>query len=119
MKNADKNVSIEIGKFQRILIVLSGFSIMGATLENINFSYILPYAKCDMKLSIAEQGALASVSFLGIVSTSYFWGFLLDTWGRQKVLCVAAWLGFVCSFISSFSTNTIVFIGLRFLAGAL
>lgn len=51
---------------------------MGAALENINLSYVLPYAKYDLKLSIAEQGALTSVSFLGIVSTSYFWGFLAD-----------------------------------------
>lgn len=66
----------EMGKYQIILIVLTGISIMGAALENVNFSYILPYAECDLRLTIAEQGVLASVSFLGIASTSYFWGFL-------------------------------------------
>ncbi|XP_055305413.1 synaptic vesicle glycoprotein 2C-like isoform X2 [Sitodiplosis mosellana] len=108
----------KIGKFQTILIVLSGLSIMGAGLENVNISYILPYAKSDLKLTIAEQGVLTSVSFLGIVSTSYLWGFLADTWGRQKVLCVAALSGFCFSFISGFATNTTTLIILRFLAGA-
>lgn len=92
---------------------------MGAALENINVSYILPFAKCDLKLTIAEQGILSSVSFLGIVSTSYFWGFLVDTLGRQRVLCVAALSGFCFSFVSAFATNTLVLIFLRFLAGAL
>lgn len=92
---------------------------MGAALENVSISYILPYAKCDLKLSLAEQGVLSSVSFLGIVSTSYFWGFLVDTLGRQKVLCVAALCGFCFSFLSGFATNTLIMIFLRFLAGAL
>lgn len=102
-----------------MLIVLTGLSIMGAALENVNLSYVLPYAKCDLKLSLAEQGVLTSVSFLGIVSTSYFWGFLADTWGRQKVLCVAGLCGFCLSFSSGFATNTTFLIILRFLAGAL
>lgn len=91
---------------------------MGAGLENVNISYILSYAKCDLKLSIGEQGVLTSVSFLGIVSTSYFWGFLADVWGRQKVLSVAALTGFCFSFTSAFATNTSVLIALRFLSGS-
>lgn len=91
---------------------------MGAALENINLSYVLPYAKCDLKLTIAEQGVLTSVSFLGIVSTSYFWGFLADTWGRKKVVSLGALCGFAFSLVSAFATNTTVLIALRFLAGA-
>lgn len=92
---------------------------MGAAVENVNLSYILAFAKCDLKLILAEQGVLTSVSFLGIVSTSYVWGFLADTWGRQKVLCVAGLCGFCFSFSSGFATDTTVLIVLRFLAGAL
>lgn len=102
-----------------MLIALTGLSIMGAAVENVNISYISPYAKCDLKLTIAQQGVLSSVSFLGIVSTSYFWGFLADTWGRQKVLSVAAFGGFFFSLLSAFATNTEAVISLRFLAGAM
>lgn len=112
-------IAIEIGKYQTILICLTGVSIMGAALENVNLSYVLPYAKCDLKLSLSEQGVLTSVSFLGIVSTSYLWGFLVDCWGRQKVLCAAAFCGFGFSFASGFATNISVLIFLRFMAGAL
>lgn len=109
----------EIGRFQKMVVVLSGLSLLGMSLENVNLSYALPYAKCDLQLTTAEQGILTSVSFLGIVSTSYFWGFLVDTWGRKRVICTAACCGFFCSFLSDFSMNTITLIVLRFLAGAL
>lgn len=63
----------EIGRYQVMLIILSGFSVMSGSLENLSIGYVMPYAKCDLNLTPSEQGVLASVSYLGIVSTSYFW----------------------------------------------
>lgn len=79
----------------------------------------MPYAKCDLNLTPSEQGVLAAVSYLGIVSTSYVWGFLTDTWGRQKVLSVAALCGSFCSFVSAFLIDFRMLIAFRFLAGAM
>lgn len=92
---------------------------MGSTLENLSIGYVLSYAKCDLNFTTSQQGLLASISFLGIVSTSYLWGFLVDTWGRQKVLCIAALSGFFFSFLSAFSMNFYLLLVLRFLAGAM
>lgn len=92
---------------------------MGTVLENVCVSYILPYAKCDLKLTTSEQGLLSSISFLGIVCTSHFWGFLADTIGRRKVMRIAAFFGFVFSFLSAFAMNTTMLIVFRFLSGAL
>lgn len=94
-------------------------SLLGSAVENTSVSYILPYAKCDLKLTTEEQGLLSAVSYLGIVFTSHFWGFLADTWGRQKVLRVAAIGAFIFSFSSAFAVNTVSMILLRFFAGAL
>lgn len=91
---------------------------MGSTLENVNISLVFPYVKCDLNLTTTEQGILGSISFLGIVITSYFWGFLADTWGRQKVIRIGAFGGFIFSFISAFSINTPILIICRFFAGA-
>lgn len=110
---------LEIGKFQIILIILTGLSVFGAGIENMSVSSIIPYAKCDLKLTIGEQGFLSAISYLGIVFTSHLWGFLADTWGRQKVLRLAATGAFIFSFSSAFAVNTISMIVLRFLAGAL
>lgn len=53
----------EIGKCQFVLIFFTGMAVMGTVLENINVSFILPYAECDLKLTIAEQGLL-NTSFI-------------------------------------------------------
>lgn len=92
---------------------------MGSALENISIGYVMSYVKCDLNFTTSEQGLLASISFLGIVSTSYPWGFLVDTLGRQRVLCIAAFSGFFFSFLSAFSTHFYVLVVLRFLAGAM
>lgn len=109
----------EMGKCQHIFTFLTGMSVLGSAIENTNISYILPYAKCDLQMTTGEQGLLSAISYLGIVFTSHFFGFMADTWGRQKVLRVAAIGAFVFSFASAFATSTIYMILLRFLAGAL
>lgn len=93
--------------------------IMGAATENVNIGLILPFAKCDLNLSLSERGILVSVSYLGIVLTSYFWGFLADTWGRQKVVCASSLSGFLFSFLSAFVTNFYGLVIIRFLVGAM
>lgn len=62
---------LEIGRYQVMVTIVSGLSIMGASLENMSIGYVMPYAKCDLNLTPSEQGVLAAISYLGIVSTSY------------------------------------------------
>lgn len=102
-----------------LITIATGLSLMGAISENVSVSLIMSYAKCDLKLTTSEQGLLASVSFLGIVMSSHFWGFMADTCGRQKVIRWALLLGFLCSFVSAFSINTYMMLALRFLVGLL
>lgn len=109
----------EIGKYQTMLIILSGICLMGAHVEMLNISFVLSYAKCDLKLTIAEQGILSSISILGTVLTSYFWGFLTDVWGRQRVVCCCALGAFLFSFPSGFASNFYAIIVLRFVGGAM
>lgn len=91
---------------------------MGSVSENISVSYILPQIRCDLNLSTAEQGVLSSISFVGIVVSSHFWGFLADTWGRQKVLRLSTLGGFIACFASAFAWDTWSMILLRFIGGA-
>lgn len=102
-----------------ILTILTGVSLLGSAIENTNISYVLPYAKCDLELSIRKQGVLSGISYFGIVVSSHLWGFLADTWGRKKVLRLAATGAFIFSFLSAFAANKYILILLRFLAGAL
>lgn len=110
---------LEFGKCQIILTLIITFALLGSTIESVNLSFILPYAKCDLRFTIREQGLLSGISFLGFAVTPHLWGFLADTWGRKKVLQVVATVGFIFSFLSAFAANTISMIVGRFVAGAL
>lgn len=113
------NVFLEVGKYQTFLIILTSLCLLGSSIENTNMSYITPYAKCDLGLTLQQQGLLSAISYVGNLCTSHLWGFLADTWGRQKVLRVAAAgaFGFAC--LSMLAINTISMIALRFFVGAL
>lgn len=92
---------------------------LGATIENISASFILPYANCDLNLTTTELGLFSSMPFCGIVVTAYFWGFLADTIGRRRVILFASFLTFFSSFLSGFMTNTFLLILSRFFVGCL
>lgn len=94
-------------------------ALLGSSTEMVSVSYVLPYAKCDLELSLKEQGILSGISYFGIVFSSHLWGFLADTWGRKNVMRVAAIGGFVLSLSSVFAPHKYVLILCRFLAGAL
>lgn len=80
-------------------------------------AFVLPAAKCDFKMSTAEQGFTNSVGFIGVIFASHFWGFMADTWGRRKVIRSTLFIAFVLSLISSLSLNTWMLIITRFASG--
>lgn len=105
------------GKIQTIIFTIFGASAMIVLIEGINMSFVLPAAKCDLSITIAEQGFINSIGYLGIVCSSHFWGFLSDTWGRRKVLQLTFLLTFLFSALSSFSTTSWMLMITRFIVG--
>lgn len=85
--------------------------------EGLNMGFVLPVAKCELDISTSEQGLINAVAFIGVVLTSHFWGFMADTWGRQKVLRVALLSSFIFSTLSSFSVNSTMLLVTRFSVG--
>lgn len=90
---------------------------MGVVVENVNVGFIMPYLRCDMHLTTTEQGLMNSAGYIGILIASHFWGFLADTWGRQKVLRVALLGSFLNAVLSAFSVNILMMYITRFLVG--
>lgn len=64
------------GRFHMLVLVVCGIGMMCVVIENVNIGFVLPYIRCEMKISTKEQGVLNSVGYLGIVISSHFWGFL-------------------------------------------
>lgn len=92
---------------------------MGATIESISVAYITPYANCDLKMTTLELGLVTSIAFCGFVVSSHFWGFMADTWGRKKVIRLAATLALLFAVASAFTVSAVVLILLRFCVGIL
>lgn len=57
------------------------------------------------------------VFFLGMISSAFVWGFLIDTLGRKKLLVVGYLLDGIFVVASSFSQNFIFLIVFKFLGG--
>lgn len=90
---------------------------IAALYETHSMSYVLPSAKCELKLSTAEQGFVYGVGTIGYALGSFFWGFLADTWGRHKVLTTSLLLCSISSAISSFSITSLMLMVTRFCVG--
>lgn len=114
IKNHWTALSIGNGKFQIVAWLAIGISLMAVITEGAAMSYVLPAAKCELKMSTAVQGFTNSVGYLGVIFASHFWGFMADTWGRRKVLRTALLISFVLSLISSLSLNSWMLIITRF-----
>ncbi|KFB39366.1 AGAP000785-PA-like protein [Anopheles sinensis] len=107
------------GWFHTVLLFVVGLCLMSVVNETINVGFIISAAECDLGLTFADKGLLNGAAFLGVVSSSYIWGFLSDTWGRRKVLLLASSGTLALSILSTFSPHVWVLIGTRFLVGVL
>lgn len=83
------------------------------------FMWSIPLAECDLNLTPANKGILGTVTFLGIICSSHFWGYLADTIGRRRVIMPALLIGFLLTCACSLVQNFYIFVTLRFLNGFL
>lgn len=107
------------GRFHTLLLFITGLCLMSVVNETVNVGFIISAAECDLELSFSDKGILNGAGFMGVVVSSYVWGFLSDTWGRRRVLLLASSGALVTSVLSTFSPHVWVLIGARFLVGIL
>ncbi|XP_036218388.2 niacin transporter NiaP isoform X1 [Bactrocera oleae] len=105
------------GKFNYLLILISGLILANVLLETLGISFVLPVSQCDLNLTIQERGILSAIGFAGIISSSHLWGFLADTTGRRNIIRPTLLLGFVVTVLSSFATNFWLMVILRYING--
>ena len=105
------------GFYQLKIFILFGLTIVCQVIEMTNMAYVLPIAQCDINMSMKEQGFANSVVFIGMVVSTYFWGFLSDTWGRRNVLLTSYLITFISSSLSALSMSAIMIMISRFFVG--
>lgn len=119
VKLDDALAQVGFGKFNYILILLTGVSLGCVFLETVCINIILPVAQCDLDLSTQDKGMLSAIGFVGIILSSHLWGFLADTKGRKTVIVPTLFVAFVISLISSFAKSFWFLLLMRFLNGFL
>ncbi|CAD7090045.1 unnamed protein product [Hermetia illucens] len=107
------------GKFHTILFFVCGLCTLTLMTATLSVGFYIMFVKCDLDVSVYEQGLLASTAFIGIVISSHTWGFLSDTWGRLKVIQISIFGSAIFALVSAFSYTTWMFILLRLLVGIL
>lgn len=109
----------EFGKFNYVLILITGIVLTSVILDSCSISFVLPVSECDLNLTPRQKGVLGAISFIGIICSSHLWGFLADTRGRRVIIQPTLAIAFVMSLLSTFTSNFYIFIALRFLNGFL
>lgn len=113
----DAIAKAEYGKFNYVLIVLTGIVLTSGMMELTSMGMVLSVAECELNLSNFHKGFLGSVSYVGIILSSHFWGFMADTRGRKKVLVPALLISFAFTIVSSFAKTFWLLTLLRFCNG--
>jgi MFS transporter, VNT family, synaptic vesicle glycoprotein 2 len=107
------------GKFNWGVIILCGMTISSVFMESVSINIILPLAQCDLELTSVDKGWLSGITKVGVLTSSYFWGYLADTQGRKAVMAVPMLIAAFFSVLSSFSTSFGMLMILRLLNGIL
>jgi VNT family MFS transporter (synaptic vesicle glycoprotein 2) len=109
----------KIGKYNYVLIAVSGCLMTCAFVELTSINVIFPVAQCDLNLTTADKGILGSIGYVGVILSSHLWGFLSDTRGRRTILIPTLLVAFLMTFLSSLVNNFWLMLIFRFLNGFL
>ncbi|XP_068621699.1 synaptic vesicle glycoprotein 2A-like [Battus philenor] len=107
------------GRFNNFVLLTCGMIMLNVSMESVGISYVITAAECELKLSSEDKGLITAAAFIGIVSTSFLWGYLGDQYGRRAVMLPAMVTSAIFSIASSFSTNVWMILVLRILTGCL
>lgn len=87
--------------------------------ETMGMGIIGPSAVCDLRMSLIQLSTITAAAFMGIICSSYFWGYITDKMGRRWILLHTISISNLCSVISMFMVSFTSFFVFRFLTGIL
>ncbi|KAH8247091.1 hypothetical protein KR032_009195, partial [Drosophila birchii] len=85
--------------------------------ETMGMGILGPASVCDLRMSQVQLASLTSAGFLGIISSSYFWGYITDKKGRRWTLLRTITVSNVCSIVSMYMPTFNALFVMRFLTG--
>ncbi|XP_041675430.1 synaptic vesicle glycoprotein 2C-like [Drosophila eugracilis] len=83
--------------------------------ETMGMGVIGPAAVCDLKMNQPQLASLMGAGFMGIICSSYFWGYITDKKGRRWILLRTIVVSSLCSVASMFTISFTSFFVMRFI----
>ncbi|OWR46513.1 hypothetical protein KGM_200486 [Danaus plexippus plexippus] len=90
--------------------------LIAAIIEPTGYSFILPAAKCDLQMTDSQRGVIGSIPYIGVVVTSFVWGYLTDTRGRKYMVIYSSLAAGIFGLAASFMPEIISFTIFKFLS---
>ncbi|XP_041650910.1 synaptic vesicle glycoprotein 2C [Cheilinus undulatus] len=105
------------GIFHYALLVVCGWANASDAVEILCVSFLLPTARCDLRLNSSDMGLLTASIFLGMMFGGYIWGYLADKKGRRRILVLSLTINGIFGGLSSIAPWFSMFLVLRFISG--
>ncbi|XP_069356243.1 synaptic vesicle glycoprotein 2C-like [Maniola hyperantus] len=90
--------------------------LISVIIEPAGYSFVLPAAKCDLQMTDAQRGFIGSIPYIGIVLTSFPWGYLVDTRGRKWTIIYSSLAAGVFGVLAALMPDLISFTIFKFLS---
>ncbi|XP_068627123.1 synaptic vesicle glycoprotein 2C-like [Battus philenor] len=74
------------GRFSRSVLGACACAFFTTGVQNCVMSYVLPAAKCELKLTTYQAGLVNMAFMSGGVASAFFWGIVADVFGRRNIL---------------------------------
>ncbi|XP_045767269.1 synaptic vesicle glycoprotein 2B-like [Maniola jurtina] len=74
------------GRFSRSVLGACACAFFTTGVQNCVMSYVLPAARCELKLSTYQAGLINMAFMSGGVASAFFWGIVGDVFGRKNIL---------------------------------
>lgn len=105
------------GHYTNFLAFMGGLLTMSAMCMTQGMYYVLPAVGCEFQLDDAEKGFIASTVFIGSMLSATWWGFLVDCYGRRRVLLVTTFGAFLSILVGSLAPTASTLMVACFITG--
>ncbi|KAF3426981.1 hypothetical protein E2986_12193 [Frieseomelitta varia] len=105
------------GKFQYLLLLAIIPVSWATSIDTSSVAIILPSAECDLQMTFFQKGVLNAVTYVGMVSSGFLWGYIADVKGRRSVFLYGYLADSICNILSGFSQNFWMLACFKFLNG--
>ncbi|KAJ8977732.1 hypothetical protein NQ317_019407 [Molorchus minor] len=110
-------LATEFGRFNILLLLSVIPACFSQVFETVSISYVLPVAQCDLNLTLEDKGMLNAITFAGMITSGFFWGYLCDSLGRKKIMIYGYLLNGCFVIVASVSPNITVLMISKFFGG--